>query len=117
MSNDVLDIAKRNTTSVDLEGVKKIHSLPFDEEDWEKAEIFAKELGYEQTAYTSHGVFNELACIADREDYDMGKRSGAIIKTAELGFLFVQTDETLLGWQLDDFINEKYERKLIRNEN
>ena len=105
------------TTSVDLKGVKKIHSLPFGAEDWEKAEIFAKELGYEQTAYTSHGVFNELACIPDREDYDMGKRSGAIIKTAELGFLFVQTDENLLGWQLDDFINEKYERKLIRKEN
>lgn len=105
------------TTSVDLKGVKTIRSLPFEEEDWEKAEIFAKELGYTQTAYTSHGVFNELACIADREDYDMGKRSGAIIKTAELGFLFVQSDENLLGWQLDDFINEKYERKLIRKEN
>lgn len=105
------------TTSVDLKGVKTIRSLPFEEEDWEKAEIFAKELGYTQTAYTSHGVFNELACIADREDYEMGKRGGVIIKTAELGFLFVQTDEDLLGRTLNAFINENYERKLIRKEN
>ena len=100
----------------DISGIKIIQSLPFEDDDFEKAEIFAKELGYEQTAYTSHGVFNELACIADREDYEDGKRSGCIIKTAQLGFVFVQTDEDLLGWQLNDFLKEKYERKLVRKD-
>ena len=105
------------TTSVNLNGVKKIHSLPFEEEDWEKAEILAKELGYGQTVYTSHGVFNELACIADREEQQQwGRKSGRIIKTAELGFVFVQTDEELLGWRLDDFLKENYEQRLVRKE-
>ena len=99
-----------------ISGIKRIHSLLFEEEDFEKAEIFARELGYEQTVYTSHGVFNELACIADCEDYEDGKRSGRIIKTAELGFVFIQTDEDLLGWQLNDFLKEKYERKLVRKD-
>ena len=94
------------TTSVDLKSVKKIHSLPFEGKDWEKAEILAKELGYEQTVYTSHGVFNELACIAER---GMEMKSGRIIKTAELGFVFVHTDEELLGWRFDDFLEENYE--------
>lgn len=100
----------------DISGIKIIQSLPFEDDDFEKAEIFAKELGYEQTVYTSTGVFNELACIADREDYEDGKRSGRIIKTAQIGFVFVQTDEDLLGWQLNDFLKEKYERKLVRKD-
>ena len=106
----------REDLTDDISGIKRIHSLLFEEEDFEKAEIFARELGYEQTVWTSHGVFNELACIADSEDYEDGKRSGRIIKTAELGFVFVQTDEDLLGWRLDDFLKEKYERKFIRKD-
>tara|TARA_B100000287_G_C20523790_1_gene738068 strand:- start:696 stop:1019 length:324 start_codon:yes stop_codon:yes gene_type:complete len=106
------------TTTVELkEGTKAIHSLEFEDEDWEKAKIFARELGYSQTAYTSHGVFNELACIPDREDYDMGKRGGRIIKTAELGFMFIQLDEDILGCFLEEFIREHFEQKYVRKEN
>ena len=106
------------TTTVELrEGTKAIHSLEFEDEDWEKAKIFARELGYSQTAYTSHGVFNELACIPDREDYDMGKRGGKIIKTAELGFMFIQLDEDILGCFLEEFIREHFEQKYVRKEN
>lgn len=62
------------------------------EDDFAKAEQIANRLGYKQTIYTSTSALWGLFCLPDRPL----QRRGCIIKTAELGFLFVQDEEDLL---------------------
>lgn len=66
--------------------------LEFEEEDFDKAEKIARRLGFTQTAYTSTSALWGLFCLPDRPS----QRKGCIIKTKELGFLFVQDEEDLL---------------------
>jgi hypothetical protein len=65
--------------------------LEFEEDDFAVAERIARRLGYTQTAYTSTSALWGLFCLADRAS----QREGCIIKTKELGLLFVQTLEDL----------------------
>lgn len=55
------------------------------------AERIARRLGYTQTAYTSTSELWGLYCLPDRQ----GQRKGCVIKTANLGFLFVADLEDL----------------------
>jgi hypothetical protein len=55
------------------------------------AEQIAKALGYSQTAYTSTSQLWGLYCLPDHAKH----RHGCIIKTRELGFLFVADLEDL----------------------
>lgn len=66
--------------------------LPFDDTDMVAAERMAKRLGYAQTAYTSASALVGLFCLPDHAKH----RRGCIIKTEELGLLFVQDAEDLL---------------------
>jgi hypothetical protein len=66
--------------------------VEFNEEDFERAERIARKLGFTQTAYTSSSMLWGLFCLPDRET----QRKGCIIKTLELGLLFVQDTEDLL---------------------
>lgn len=60
-------------------------------EDFTIAALIAKRLGYTQTAYTSTSALIGLYCLRDHARM----RAGCIIKTQELGFLFVQDVEDL----------------------
>jgi len=66
--------------------------LEFAEEDFELAERIARRLGFTQTAYTSTSALWGLFCLPDRPT----QRKGCIIKTRELGLMFVQDVEDLL---------------------
>jgi hypothetical protein len=68
-----------------------ITQLEMSEEDIEFAERIAAKLGYTQTAYTSTSQLWGLYCLPDHARH----RYGCIIKTAELGFLFVADLEDL----------------------
>lgn len=61
------------------------------EADIEFAETIAKSLGFTQTAYTSTSQLWGLFCLPDRAKH----KHGCIIKTKELGFLFVADLEDL----------------------
>ena len=81
--------------------------LEFEGADFEKAEKIAAALGYEQTAYTSTSALWGLFCLPENPRYWRGKpqalTGGCIIKTLELGFLFVQDGEDLhLGYDFQD---------------
>lgn len=80
--------------------------LEFDGDDFAKAEGIAKALGFEQTAYTSTSALWGLFCLPENPAYaKRGQRTdaGCIIKTRELGFLFVQDGEDLhLGLDFED---------------
>ncbi|HET9256313.1 MAG TPA: hypothetical protein VFO16_14100 [Pseudonocardiaceae bacterium] len=65
--------------------------LEFSGDDFEIAERIARRLGYRQTAYTSTSALWGLFCLRDRAS----QRAGCIIRTRELGFLFVQDVEDL----------------------
>ena len=75
------------------EGLKTppITQLEFQGDDFEVAERIARRLGYTQTSYTSTSALWGLYCLRDRPT----QRAGCIIKTRELGFLFVQDVEDL----------------------
>lgn len=73
-----------------------ITQVEMTEKDIEDAEKIAKRLGYTQTAYTSSSALWGLFCLRDRAS----QREGCIIKTAELGLLFVQDIEDLNMWRL-----------------
>jgi hypothetical protein len=60
--------------------------VEFGERDREKAERIARRLGYTQTVYTTSSALWGLFCLPDRAT----QRRGTIIKTRELGLLFVQ---------------------------
>lgn len=74
----------------------------FTEQDFDKAERIAKALGYEQTAYTSTSALWGLFCLPENPQYakpGQATNGGCIIKTRELGLLFVQDGEDLhLGY-------------------
>ena len=66
--------------------------VEFDEADFAIAERIARRLGYQQTAYTSTSALWGLFCLREHAKH----RSGCIIKTKELGLMFVQDLEDLL---------------------
>ncbi len=64
----------------------------FRPEDFPIAQVMARRLGYgDSTAYTSTSALWGLFCIPTRP----AQHGGCIIKTRELGFLFVQDAEDL----------------------
>jgi DNA repair exonuclease SbcCD ATPase subunit len=71
--------------------------VKFDEQDFTKAEAIARALGYEQFPYTSTSSLWGLFCLPENPRTWRGARQalqgGCIIKTRELGFLFVQDGE------------------------
>jgi len=66
--------------------------VEFSEEDFEVAEGIARRLGFKQTAYTSTSALWGLFCLPDRPT----QKKGCIIKTKELGLMFVQDMEDML---------------------
>jgi len=66
--------------------------VEFQEEDFEIAEKIARRLGYKQTAYTSSSALWGLFCLPERPT----QKKGCVIKTVELGFLFIQDMEDML---------------------
>jgi hypothetical protein len=67
------------------------------DKDIETAEKIARRLGYKQTAYTSTSALWGLYCLPERAT----QRKGCVIKTKELGFLFVQDTEDMLMSDLE----------------
>lgn len=65
--------------------------LEFTEGDHVIAERIARRLGYTQYAYTSTSALWGLFCLRDRAS----QRAGCVIRTRELGFMFVQDVEDL----------------------
>jgi hypothetical protein len=73
--------------------------VEFEGSDFDKAEAIAAALGYSQTAYTSTSALWGLFCLADNAEM----HEGCVIKTRELGFLFVQNGEDLhMGYDFED---------------
>lgn len=66
--------------------------LEFSDDDFAQAKHIASKLGYRQTAYTTSSALWGLFCLPDHAKH----RRGCIIKTQELGLLFVQDAEDLL---------------------
>jgi hypothetical protein len=63
--------------------------------DMETAERIARALGYKQTAYTSTSALYGLFCIPENPASPGRYTGGCIIKTREIGFLFVADGEDL----------------------
>lgn len=80
--------------------------LEFAGDDFAKAENIARALGFEQYAYTSTSALWGLFCLPENPEYaraGQATKGGCIIKTAELGFLFVQDGEDLhLGYDFSE---------------
>lgn len=74
-----------------------ITQIEFEGADHDRAEKMAQALGYEQYAYTSTSTLWGLFCLPENPEHhpDMPHKRGCIIKTAELGFLFVQDEEAV----------------------
>ena len=80
------------------EKTQALTQVEFSDEDLAKAERIAAALGYEQTAYTSTSALWGLFCLPENPaTAKPGQRTdgGCIIKTVELGMLFVQDGEDL----------------------
>ena len=73
----------------------QLTQVKFRSEDHDTSDIIAEALGYKQTAYTDTSALWGLFCLPERSYYDGPVRGGCIIKTKELGFLFVQDIEDL----------------------
>jgi hypothetical protein len=72
--------------------------LEFEESDFPHAERLAAHLGYQQTAYTSTSALWGLFCLPENPRTAKpgeATRGGCIIKTRELGLMFVQDLEDL----------------------
>ena len=71
--------------------------VEFDQADFPIAEALARRLGYKQTAYTSTSALWGLFCLRENPvTHPKGPRTdGCIIKTRELGLLWVQDLEDL----------------------
>lgn len=79
--------------------------LEFDPDDHARARQMAEALGYRQTAYTTTSDLWGLFCLPENPEHSGGRgigrrhlppyRPGCIIKTKELGLLFVQDVEDL----------------------
>jgi hypothetical protein len=74
-----------------MEQAPSLTQQEFTDEDHDKAEKIAKRLGFTQTAYTTSSALWGLFCLPDRPT----QRKGCIIKTKELGLLFVQDVEDM----------------------
>lgn len=78
-----------------------ITPLEFDESDFDKAEQLATALGYEQTAYTSTSALWGLFCLPENPAHACNKgkpiHGGCVIKTRELGLMFVQLEEEIFN--------------------
>ncbi len=73
-------------------GFQTLTMVEFSDADHEAAERMAKRLGFTQTAYTTTSALWGLFCLPDRAT----QRRGCIVKTRELGMLYVQDAEDLL---------------------
>lgn len=71
--------------------------VEFDRADFPRAERIARALGYHQTAYTSTSALWGLFCLKENPEHVPAgpHRGGCIIKTRELGLMFVQCLEDL----------------------
>lgn len=72
--------------------------LEFSPEDFDTAERLARQLGYQQTAYTSTSDLWGMFCLGENPataKRGQATKNGCIIKTRELGLLFVQDLEDL----------------------
>src|ERR1043165_4209206 len=68
----------------------KLTQLEYDRSDFAVAEKIAAELGYRQTAYTSTSDLIGLFCMKENPEHSTGPhKGGCLIKTTELGWLFV----------------------------
>jgi len=70
--------------------------VEFEPDDHKKAERIARRLGFEQFAYTSTSALWGLFCLPENPKYakpGQATDGGCIIKTRELGLLFVQNGE------------------------
>jgi hypothetical protein len=88
--------------------------VEFDEADFPKAQEVAKRLGYEQTAYTSTSALWGLFCLPENPrtaKRGQQTRGGCIIKTRELGMMFVQNLEDL---HMEDIATWKTWRATVR---
>lgn len=76
---------------------QNLTQLEFEKTDFPKAEKLARKLGYTQTAYTSTSALWGLFCLPENPERfpDAPHCGGCIIKTKELGLLFVQDLEDL----------------------
>lgn len=89
----------------------KLTQLEFSECDHGRAEAIAIALGYEQFAYTSTSALCGLLCLP--ENPATARRcqrttGGCVIKTRELGFLFVQDGEDCgMGCDWSEISNAK----------
>jgi hypothetical protein len=73
-------------------GFQTLTMVEFGDADHDAAERMAKRLGFTQTAYTTTSALWGLFCLPDRAT----QRRGCIVKTRELGLLYVQDAEDLL---------------------
>ena len=84
---------------MNTETLTALCQMEFSDKDFKQAEKIAKHLGYEQTAYTSTSALIGLFCLPENparmENKGKPHTGGCVIKTKELGFLFVQTAEEL----------------------
>lgn len=78
--------------------------LEFTEQDFREADRMASRLGYKQTAHTSTSALWGLYCLPENPEHFRAAhrnvnlppfRGGCIIKTQELGLMFVQTAEDM----------------------
>ena len=81
-----------------MKQTQPLTQLEFTESDFPKAERLAARLGYQQTAYTSTSALWGLFCRPENPRTARpgeATRGGCIVKTRELGLLFVQDLEDL----------------------
>lgn len=86
--------------------VQTLTQVEFDAADFELAERVARRLGFEQFAYTSTSALWGLFCLPENPVHakpGQATKGGCIIKTRELGLMFVQDGEDLhLGFGFCD---------------
>lgn len=78
--------------------VQLLTQVEFERKDFPRAERLARRLGYRQTAYTSTSALWGLFCLPENPRTAKpgeATKGGCIIKTKELGLLFVQNLEDL----------------------
>lgn len=72
-------------------GFQTLTMVEFRDADFDAAERMAKRLGFTQTAYTTTSALWGLFCLPDRP----AQRHGCIVKSRELGLMFVATLEDM----------------------